>query len=144
MMAIETRYAGATRTKPARIIATANGRRHIISYPAALSQEAAHRCAAEELATESGWLKDDNRLVAGETARGYVFLFVPAARLRIHHCEGNRNAWLLARIRRDGSDSDSFGSYTTALSLDSLLWHAGNLAPKPGEIIEFIATPSVD
>jgi hypothetical protein len=40
---------------------------------------------------------------------------------RIRRCKGNPNAWLLCRLRPDGSESDSFGSYTTALTLDMLI-----------------------
>ena len=41
--------------------------------------------------------------------------------LRIRRCDGNKAAWLLVAIRADGSESDSFGSYATAMSIDGLL-----------------------
>lgn len=57
---------------------------------------------------------------------------------RIRHCEGNKAAWCLVRLRPDGSEIDSYGGFTTAMSLDSLLAHAGHLTPKPGDDVEFI------
>lgn len=63
---------------------------------------------------------------------------MPSPTLRIRRCEGNRTAWCLIRLRPDGSEVDSNGGYTTALSLDGLLNGAGHLAPKPGEVVEFI------
>jgi hypothetical protein len=42
-------------------------------------------------------------------------------RLRIRHCAGNRQAWMLVALNADGSESDAFGSYATAMSLDGLL-----------------------
>jgi hypothetical protein len=57
---------------------------------------------------------------------------------RIRPCEGNRKAWCLIRLREDGSEIDSFGGYTTALSLDNLLKYAGHLTPKRGDWVEFI------
>jgi hypothetical protein len=59
-------------------------------------------------------------------------------RYRIRPCEGNRRAWCLLRLRPDGTESDSFGSYTTALSLDALLKYARHLTPKPGDMVELI------
>ena len=60
------------------------------------------------------------------------------ATLRIRRCTGNRAAWLLVRLRPDGTESNSFGSYSTAMSLDELLQRAGHLAPTPGETVELI------
>lgn len=59
-------------------------------------------------------------------------------RYRIGRCNGNRAAWLLCRLRDDGSESHSFGSYTTALSLDALLQRAGHLTPQPGDVVELV------
>ena len=56
---------------------------------------------------------------------------------RIRPCSGNRDAWLLVAIH-NGKESDCCASYTTALSLDSLLERAGHLTPRPGDIVEFI------
>lgn len=57
---------------------------------------------------------------------------------RIRHCNGNKAAWCLVRLRADGSESDSFGSYVTAMSLDGLLLAAGHLLPKPGDRVELV------
>lgn len=57
---------------------------------------------------------------------------------RIRPCNGNRQAWLLVRIDKNGKESQSFGSYTTAMSLDHLLAHAKHLTPQPGDRIDFI------
>jgi hypothetical protein len=40
---------------------------------------------------------------------------------RIRRCDGNRAAWLFNILRQDGSESDSYGSYTTGHSLESLI-----------------------
>lgn len=40
--------------------------------------------------------------------------------LRIRRCNGNKAAWLLVRLK-DGVEYDSFGTYTTAMSIDGLL-----------------------
>lgn len=57
---------------------------------------------------------------------------------RIRHCDGNKAAWLLVRLNPDGTEPDYFGAYTTGISLDSLMKHAGHLTPQAGEIVEFI------
>ena len=59
-------------------------------------------------------------------------------RYRIRHCEGNQEAWLLIALRDDGSERDSFGSYTTSYSIDVLLKHAGHLTPQPGDHVELV------
>jgi hypothetical protein len=59
-------------------------------------------------------------------------------RYRIRHCHGHKAAWCLVALRDDGTECDSYGSYQTAMSLDSLLAHAGHLAPKPGDVVEFV------
>ncbi|RWC91668.1 MAG: hypothetical protein EOS72_03160 [Mesorhizobium sp.] len=61
------------------------------------------------------------------------------ARYRIRRCNGNRNAWGLYSLREDGTERESFGSYTTAMSIDSLLANAGHLKPLPNEIVELVA-----
>lgn len=61
---------------------------------------------------------------------------------RIRPCNGNRSCWLLIRLRADGSESHSYGSYHTSTSLDSLLKYAGHLAPRPGDRVEFIPSQS--
>jgi len=61
-------------------------------------------------------------------------------KLRIRRCNGNKAAWLLVAIRADGSESDSFGSYATSMSVDGLLRSpdARHLLTSP-HTIEFIA-----
>lgn len=58
--------------------------------------------------------------------------------LRIRRCTGNRNAWTLIVLRADGTEANSFGSYTTSMSIDGLLAGAGHLAPTPQDHVEFI------
>jgi hypothetical protein len=55
---------------------------------------------------------------------------------RIRRCNGNKAAWMLVALRDDGTEIDSHGGYTTALSIDALLKHAGGLLPEPGDLIE--------
>lgn len=60
---------------------------------------------------------------------------------RIRRCNGNRDAWMIAALREDGSEIDSYGGWTTAYSIDALVKGTpGNshLVPKPGEIVEFM------
>lgn len=57
---------------------------------------------------------------------------------RIRPCRGNRSCWLLVRLRADGEESDSYGSYTTSTSIETLLKYAGPLTPQPGDHVEFI------
>ena len=54
---------------------------------------------------------------------------------RIRHCDGNRSAWLLNALQEDGSEAQSYGSYTTSHSLDTLLDHPRNLHPLVGETV---------
>lgn len=57
---------------------------------------------------------------------------------RIRRCNGNKNAWLLVCLDDNGREMQSHGSYTTALSIDSLLRHAGGLLPAPGDVVEIV------
>lgn len=57
---------------------------------------------------------------------------------RIRRCNGNKAAWMLVALRDDGSEIDSYGGYTTALSIDALLKYAGGLLPQPGDLIELV------
>ncbi len=59
---------------------------------------------------------------------------------RIRRCNGNKAAWLLVRLV-DGMELDSFGSYTTSMSLDGLLKYAGHLTPQPGDMVELVVSP---
>lgn len=75
--AITTKYHGPTDRKGARISATANVGRVVISYPHELDNVAAHRLAAETLANKFHWL-DRTTLVGGALPKnaGYVFVQV--------------------------------------------------------------------
>lgn len=55
---------------------------------------------------------------------------------RIRRCEGNKKAWCLIALRDNGTEIDSFGGYTTAMSLDSLLRHAKGLLPDPDDVVQ--------
>ena len=68
---------------------------------------------------------------------------MPKATHRIRRCNGNRNAWCLVALRDDGSELDSYGGYTTAMTIDALLRHAGGLLPGQGDLVEIVyyATP---
>lgn len=73
MKAIETRFAGPTNTKGARIIASdSDGNRLTLSYPYELNSDDAHRKAAEALRDKMKWT---GTLIGGSTKRGYCFVF---------------------------------------------------------------------
>lgn len=55
---------------------------------------------------------------------------------RIRRCDGNKRAWCLVALRDDGTESESYGGYTTALSIDSLLQHAKGLLPDPTDVVQ--------
>lgn len=57
---------------------------------------------------------------------------------RIRRCDGNRDAWLLVALDDDGNESQAFGSYKTAMSIDDLLRHSGGLLPMPGDVVEIV------
>lgn len=65
----------------------------------------------------------------------------PKARVthRIRPCKGNRSAWLLVRLRDDGTEIGSYGSCVTALSVDDLLRRAGDLAPGRNDAVQIIS-----
>jgi hypothetical protein len=60
-------------------------------------------------------------------------------RYRIRRCHGNTACWMLIALKSDGTESDSFGSFTTSTSIDLLLKYAGTLAPNAGEHVDFIS-----
>jgi hypothetical protein len=66
-----------------------------------------------------------------------IVLMDQPRKYRIHPCNGNQRAWLLVALRADGTELDGYGSYTTAMSLDSLIAHAGHLRPRPCDSVEF-------
>ena len=57
---------------------------------------------------------------------------------RIRRCEGNRDAWCLIALRDDGTEIDSFGGYTTAMTIDGLLKGSGGLLPSPDDTVQII------
>ena len=57
---------------------------------------------------------------------------------RIQRCEGNRDAWMLVALRKDGTEIDSYGGFTTAMSIDDLLCHASHLSPGPKDAVELV------
>jgi hypothetical protein len=57
---------------------------------------------------------------------------------RIRRCKGNHAAWLLVALRDDGSEIDTFGGYTTAMSIDALLKHSRGLLPGPDDVVQII------
>lgn len=76
MIAITTRYVGATSARGERIIAeTANGHKLSRPYNHALDTEAAHAAVACELARTFEHSRPNDILVAGETKNGYVFTY---------------------------------------------------------------------
>lgn len=57
---------------------------------------------------------------------------------RIRRCHGNRNAWCLVALRDDGTEIESHGGYTTSMSLDGLLRHAGGLLPSDDDVVQIV------
>lgn len=57
---------------------------------------------------------------------------------RIRRCNGDRNAWLLVKLRPDGSEIDSYGGYETAMSIDDLLKRSGGLLPSPDDVVQIV------
>lgn len=82
------------------------------------------------------------------TAAEYAAISVRAMRLieavapprsfRIRRCNGNKAAWCLIQLRPDGTEIDSYGGYTTSMSLDSLLARAAHLTPAAGDRVELV------
>jgi len=57
---------------------------------------------------------------------------------RIRRCGGNKQAWCLVALRDDGTEIASYGGYTSSLSLDALLRHAGGLLPSSDHVVQII------
>ncbi len=72
MIAIETKYLGATNTRGSRIKASGNGNTITIPYPHELSGAACHAKAAVALCKKMDW---SGKLISGATDKGYVFVF---------------------------------------------------------------------
>lgn len=73
MQSIETRYHGATNTKPSKISATASGcgKRVYVSYDHALDADGNHKAAALKLMETLDWR---GRFIGGHTKYGMVFV----------------------------------------------------------------------
>ena len=78
MIAIETKYHGATNTKGSRYSAsTSNGQKLTMSTDYALDSDANHERVAVLLAEKFNWLEGRKyRLVGGATKSGMAFVFV--------------------------------------------------------------------
>jgi hypothetical protein len=72
MVAIETKYLGATNYKPSRIRATDGNKSVTVSYDHGLDTYDNHKAAARLLIKRRGWTP--KRLVGGSTKRGYCFV----------------------------------------------------------------------
>lgn len=85
MQVIETRYHGATNSRPARIIATPSGNsvtQAVISRDSASDDDnIAHGEAARVLAGKMGWRGE---MIGGHTRDGMVWVFVAEQSPRIH------------------------------------------------------------
>lgn len=55
---------------------------------------------------------------------------------RIRRCAGNKAVWCLIALRDDGTEIDV--CYHTAMSIDTLLQHAGGLLPGPDDIVQIV------
>ena len=76
MIAIQTKYLGATNTKPSRIKAfTCNGHSCIISYDYALSDAKLHFKAVKALVSKCKLDWDISKMNYGGVKDGYVFTF---------------------------------------------------------------------
>ena len=79
MVGITTKYVGPRESHGSRIIASSESQRVIVSYDPGLSSEQNHRRAAEELCRRKLRGGNCNRLIAGGTKAGYVFVFAPSS-----------------------------------------------------------------
>jgi len=80
MIAIVTKYHGATNTKGARISASANGHRVYIPYPYQFDGAKSHFQAAQKLCKKLDW---PGELISGGTETGYVFCFANSEKFTI-------------------------------------------------------------
>lgn len=55
---------------------------------------------------------------------------------RIRRCGGNKQAWCLVALRDDGSELTSYGGFTTAMSIDSLLRGSRGLLPTADDVVQ--------
>lgn len=73
--AIETKYCGPTNSRGARVRVAAESGTKFVPWDHALNSTENHTRAAEQFASERGWLKNA-RLVGGGNAKGTGFVFV--------------------------------------------------------------------
>ena len=57
---------------------------------------------------------------------------------RIRHCDGNKKAWLLVALDDKGEEMTSYGSYTTAMTIDELLKDARGVLPGHYDVVQII------
>jgi hypothetical protein len=57
---------------------------------------------------------------------------------RIRRCKGNKAAWCLIALRDDGTEPESYGSFETAMTIDSLLKHSRGLLPGPDDVVQIV------
>lgn len=57
---------------------------------------------------------------------------------RIRRCDGNKDAWCLVALRDDGTEMESYGGYTTAMTIDDLLRRAGGLLPSDDDVVQIV------
>lgn len=55
---------------------------------------------------------------------------------RIRRCHGNRSAWCLIKLRNDGTEMQSHGGFTTAMTIDALLRHGRS--PSANDVVQII------
>ena len=80
MQAIQTKYLGATNTKPPRIKAWCEAGSTTISYPHELDEDRAHQYVADQLRIKLGWIgKHYGQLVGGALPgnKGYAWVLCP-------------------------------------------------------------------
>ena len=80
MQAIQTKFIGATNTKPSRIKAWCEVGSITISYPHELDEDRAHQHVAEQLQIKMGWIgKHYGQLVGGALPdnNGYAWVMCP-------------------------------------------------------------------
>ena len=80
MVAITTKFHGATNTKGSRVSASANGHRVYVSYPHELSGAEVHFQAVKKPCDKLDWHGD---LISGGTETGYVFCFAKSGKFTV-------------------------------------------------------------
>lgn len=57
---------------------------------------------------------------------------------RIRRCKGNKDAWLLVALDDNGNELESYVSYKTGLTIDSLLATSGGLLPTDEDVVQIV------